>query len=131
MELDRFGKREEECTDLIDKWFFVLKNMKRIDALPPDFQGELFACLFQKMEIRKLTDEEVMDNFREILNRYDEYWITEYARQKGMEQGLKEGMEQGRDSMAVEIERSLKGSGMAVETICSSTGLSRELVDGL
>ena len=46
MELNRFGKRLEECETLLDKWCFALKHIGTLDRLPDELRAEAFERLF-------------------------------------------------------------------------------------
>lgn len=47
LEMPRFTKALKECTTLLDKWFFVLRNLHRLMDKPPQLQEEIFAHLFE------------------------------------------------------------------------------------
>lgn len=45
IEIPRFTKLLSECNTLLDKWFYVLRNLHRLMEKPPEFQEEIFAPL--------------------------------------------------------------------------------------
>ena len=53
VELANFNKDINECTTLLDKWLFCLKNMSNLLERPAELQGRVFEKLFKTAEIAK------------------------------------------------------------------------------
>ena len=97
VELANFNKEIEECTTLLDKWLFCLKNMSNLLERPSELQGRVFEKLFKTAEIAKFKPlelkayEQSIYAYRDIKNGIDT------AKKEGIEQGRKEGFQQGHE----------------------------------
>lgn len=131
VELKKFNKVIEECETLLDKWFYVLKNMERLDVLPPSFRSKVFVKLFEAVRISQFTQEE-----------YDMYMFTnskaqimrearELVYEHGLEDGRTEGREIGREESKLETARKMKAKSYPVEDIAECTGLTAEQIESL
>ena len=58
LELPRFNKEEDEISNKIEEWMFVLKNLARLNDLPDKLRTRVFESLFHKAEIAKLSKED-------------------------------------------------------------------------
>ena len=97
VELANFNKEIEECTTLLDKWLFCLKNLSNLLERPAELQGRVFEKLFKTAEIAKFKPlelkayEQSVYAYRDIKNGIDT------AKKEGIEQGRKEGFQQGHE----------------------------------
>ena len=95
VELANFNKDINECTTLLDKWLFCLKNMSNLLERPAELQGRVFEKLFKTAEIAKFKPlelkayEQSVYAYRDIKNGIDT------AKKEGLEQGRKEGHKEG------------------------------------
>ena len=55
LELPYFTKKENELTNNIDWWTYVIKNMAKLNNLPDTLRNRIFEKLFLKAEIAKLS----------------------------------------------------------------------------
>ena len=152
VELANFNKEIEECTTLLDKWLFCLKNMSNLLERPSELQGRVFEKLFKTAEIAKFKPlelkayEQSVYAYRDIKNGIDT------AKKEGIEQGRKEGFQQGHEkgvaqgrvegiaqgrveSIAtgeakanINNARKMKRLGVSDEIIRQVTGLSKEKI---
>ena len=67
VELNRFGKRLEECETLLDKWCFALKHISTLDRLPDELRAEAFERLFKACEIARFDPEVKLSTKRKCL----------------------------------------------------------------
>lgn len=151
LEMPRFRKSEEELLTHFDKWMYVLKNLPKLQEKPKRLQEKVFEKLFSEAELAKLNPED-MNTYQESLKIYRDnknamdYAIktaveaaveiaTQEARKTGREEGREEGKLEGRQEGKLEgiltVARELKKTGLPIDLIAKSTGLSEEQIEKL
>ncbi|MDD6862524.1 MAG: Rpn family recombination-promoting nuclease/putative transposase, partial [Prevotella sp.] len=138
VELANFNKEIEECTTLLDKWLFCLKNMSNLLERPSELQGRVFEKLFKTAEIAKFKPlelkayEQSVYAYRDIKNGIDtaKKEGIELGRKEGFQQGQEKGIAQGREEGIVSTNadnaRKMRSLGVSDEIIRQVTGLSKE-----
>ena len=139
LEMPKFNKKEEELNDMFEKWLFVLRNLSRLLERPKALQERIFTKLFEAAEVAKFTKAEY-DSYEESLKVYRD-WINtietakikskEEGREEGLKEGEKIGIEKGEKKKAMEMARSLKAKGVAINIIAECSGLSEEEINSL
>jgi predicted transposase/invertase (TIGR01784 family) len=71
LELPRFVKEEDEISNKIEEWMFVLKNLARLNDLPEKLRTRVFESLFHKAEIAKLSKEDRRKYDKSVKNLLD------------------------------------------------------------
>ena len=148
--LARFRKSEAECRDMIDKWIYILKNMKWLNETPFKDQEEMFRRLEEYADASNMDPEEriAYDLYVDSLRSYDRG--IEYERKLAREEAWKEAWKEAREEAWKEAEESVREAGMRGERqgiektarrmlsmgmdrgiIASATGLSPEHIAGL
>ena len=148
--LARFRKSEAECRDMIDKWIYILKNMKWLNEIPFKDQEEMFRRLEEYADASNMDPEEriAYDLYVDSLRSYDRG--IEYERKLAREEAWKEAWKEAREEAWKEAEESVREAGMRGERqgiektarrmlsmgmdrgiIASATGLSPEHIAGL
>lgn len=128
VELENFKKTLEECTTILDKWLFCLKNMQNLMERPAELQGRIFERLFKTAEIAKFNTNErreyevSMNSYREIKNSMDS--AEKAGIRKGIKKGREEGLKEGRQEGLQEVAQKMKSEGFPLETISKLTGLT-------
>ena len=119
IDLDRFDKNEDECTDSIDRWLYIIKNMKSFHNMPYKEKEEIFRRLEEYAETAKMTPDErlIYDLHVDSLRAYDRG--LEYAREKASNKGK------------CEVAQNLLNMGMPEKDIAKATGLTMEQIKGL
>ena len=115
LEMPKFQKDVKELTTRFDQWMFVIRNLNKLDRVPDELREGIFEKLFEVAEIAKFSPEEA-EAYEESLKSYRD---------------LKNSLDTAKEEKAIEIARKLLESGISVEIIQSSTGLSIEVVEGL
>ena len=125
--------------DMFEKWLFVLRNLSRLLERPKALQERVFTKLFEAAEVAKFTKAEY-DSYEESLKVYRD-WINtietakikskEEGREEGLKEGEKIGIEKGEKKKAMEMARSLKTKGVAINIIAECSGLSEEEINSL
>ena len=138
-ELERFGKRLDECRTMTEKWLYALKHVGTLDRLPESLRMQAFERLFEACEIAKFEPERKLTYEENMITEQDYYNIIDTAREdgktegliegetKGLARGRVEGLHEGR----IEVAKSLKGLGVPFETIVKATGLSKREIEAL
>ena len=135
-ELERFGKRLDECRTMTEKWLYALKHVGTLDRLPESLRMQAFERLFEACEIARFEPERKLTYEENMITEQDYYNIIDTAREDGIAIGITQGktegliegetkgLARGKAEGRVEVARSLKGLGVPFETIVKATGLS-------
>ncbi len=155
VDLYRFRKTFEECSDDLERWFFSIKNMHLLRESPEGIDGtELENLYFEsnlaawEPDLRTKYDR-LMGNERDrILGVLYEKEIAREeglaegraegiaeGRKEGIEEGRKEGVDEGRkegeSEKAIQIARNMLAENMPITKIALFTGLSVEEIEAL
>ena len=129
VELPKFNKLFEECTDIKDKWIYFIKNAGNLEVMPkniPNEQKHAYDIINQS----NLTEEEL--EFQR--KRVDFVNIVKGAEQfsfaKGEKKGIEQGIEKGIEQRNIEIAKNLLDI-LDDETISLKTGLSEDVINQL
>lgn len=139
LEMPKFNKSVNELNSRFDKWMFVLKNLPKLERIPPQLKEKIFLKLFKSAEIAKLNPdefkryEESVNAYRDIVNIQNRSF--EKGKKKGIKKGLKKGREQGRKEGLQEgikkVAINMLNNGIAIDIIVASTGLSEKEIKSL
>jgi len=122
IELPKFNKQENELTNDLDRWLFVLKNMSRLKKIPVYLRKTIFEKVFDIATYSRLKKEERMAYDVSLKRKWDEYSIKETAFNDGKKEGVLEGKREGIQTIA----RELLKKGLSIDLIAETTGLSKE-----
>jgi predicted transposase/invertase (TIGR01784 family) len=129
--LPNFNKTEDELESEQDKWFFVFKNLHRLQDLPARLQGRIFERIFREAQIAKL-DRKEQEAYEDSLKVYrDLKNVLDTARDEAFEEGKAEGLAEGERRRSLEIARSMKAQGLGVGLIAQLTGLGTQDIENL
>ena len=103
--------------------------------MPFQAQNAVFEKLASITDVSALSQED-QERYEESLRIYrDNYAADQYSFNrglaKGIEKGIAEGLEKGRTEERTVIARNLKESGVDIQVIIHSTGLTKEQIDQL
>ncbi len=128
--VEKFGKDAGELDNILEKWLYLLKNLKRLDARPKELQDRVFEMFFRAAEIARLPEEKQKTYRESIMNENDWMNAVAFAEEKGekngLEKGLTEGLEKGRIEAKLETARKLLQLDVPMETVVQATGLPEE-----
>ena len=133
--LRKFAKEEGECSTMMEKWLYNLKNMNRDDKVAFAERDEVFRKLRQYAEEKNMTDDEKIlydlriDAWRDYYADMDESMAEGF--EKGKVEGEIAGFEKGKKEEKVMIAKKLKNMGMAIADIAEATGLTAEEAESL
>ena len=116
LEMPKFNKTLEELETRFDKWLYVLKNLHKLQELPPKLQERIFKKIFKVAEIAKMTKEE----------------YAEYEQSKKGFNDYKNTMDTAVENKAIAIAKNLLALGaLTAEQIAQATGLTTNEIKAL
>ena len=120
-------KTEAECENDFERWIYVLKNMETLERMPFQAQNAVFEKLAAITDVSALSQKD-QERYEESLRIYrDNYAADQYS----FNRGLAKGIEKGRTAERTVIAKNLKESGVDIQVIIYSTGLTKEQIDQL
>ena len=127
LELGRFDKKENELSDMNDKWMYALKHMHEFSSRPDELMENELDALFNLAKIANFTPKDINTYLDELIMERDYWNCIDYAkeeamkegREKGMEQGMAEGMAKGRAEGRADAIRRMIAGGLEVEHVCT------------
>ena len=141
IELPHCASSEEEAKSVIDRFFYSLFNMSRMDRIPAGWdEDEIIRLLFDSANIATFTPQERAKYIHDMTTQRDFENQLVYAAQKGMEKGMEKGMAKGLDigraegkaeSKAEVAKAMLAEKNIPLATISRCTGLSADEIMAL
>jgi predicted transposase/invertase (TIGR01784 family) len=131
LQTPNFEKNENELATDEDKWYFVFKNLHKLDKIPSALKDEVFEKLFKNAEIAKFSPAErtayqdSLKYYRDVKNSLDT------AKQEGRVEGEAIGIDKGKQEKSIEIAQNAIKKGFDNETIAELTGLTIEQIEEL
>jgi len=71
IELPKFNRTLEQLNTNFERWIYLLKNLPTFENHPPELRGKVFDRLFEYAEIEKLSQNE-MEEYRKSILEYDD-----------------------------------------------------------
>jgi|GEM_PF-4715625 len=115
IEIPRFKKPLAECTTLLDKWFYVLKNLHRLMEKPKDWQDN--KTRFNKKDL--VTYEQSETEYDHMKNALD------YAIATGEARGEVIGLERGLELEKIDVIQRMLANGLDWKLIQNITHLDQ------
>jgi predicted transposase/invertase (TIGR01784 family) len=115
-----FMKEEKDLKTDADRWLYSLKHARELTSQPAGIRGKIFDKLFETLEIKQLTEEQMETYNKSILKYRDVRSAVELAQERYFEKGIEKGIK----TTAIKcIEE-----GTPVEMVCRVTGLTLEQI---
>jgi len=143
IELEKFNKKLSELKTNADKWIYFIKNASNFDLIPEEFAGvKAFKEAFE-IANRFGWKQKELDVYEYMqMKEADEKnaFITAWTKKEKdvLEQGIEQGIEKERrvqedrrKSEKIKMAKMLKQSGVAIDIIAKTTGLSIEEIEKL
>jgi predicted transposase/invertase (TIGR01784 family) len=116
LEMPNFKLGENKLKTRLDKWLYFIKYLEDFQTIPHIFTDEIFAQAFEKAELAQFAPNE-LEKYENSLKVYrDLKGVIDTAFDEGKMEGKMEGK--------IEVAKALKESGVTIEIISKSTGLS-------
>ncbi|SMC54764.1 Rpn family recombination-promoting nuclease/putative transposase [Pedobacter africanus] len=123
LELPNFDKKKHELVTHLDKWFYLLKNLSRLDKIPDFLDKRVFQKVFKIAEMSKMTKEERELYHSDVKAKSD--WNA------GIRYAEKKAEEKGRLQEKLEMARKMLADGEPIAKIVKYTELSAEEIKKL
>ena len=143
IELPKFNRTLEQLNTNFERWIYLLKNIPTFENRPPELRGKVFDKLFKYAEIEQLSQNEMEEYKKSVLEYDDIQDAIEYAkgvavesgRKEGIEEGIQKGMQKGmqkgiREGL-ISIAKKCLQKGMPLDEIADLTGLTKPEVQSI
>jgi len=127
IELTKFVKEDTELETDLERWFYVLKNMSRMNKIPVYLRKPIFEKLFSIAEYTNLTKEEKTMYDSSLKYKWDNKNVLDYA----LSEARKEERIKASFDEKIAIAREMKIDGLTLEQISKFTKLSIEEIEKL
>ncbi len=143
LEMPNFEKPEEELETRLDKWLYFIKYLEDFQNIPAMFRDEVFTQAFEKAELATMNRAELdryetsLKVFRDNKNTFD--YAKETAFSEGMAEGIAAGIAEGmakgtaagRKEGVIQVARALRASGVPLNVISQTAGLTESEISEL
>jgi predicted transposase/invertase (TIGR01784 family) len=119
VEIKKFDKSLEDIETHFEKWLYVLKNLVKIEEVPPKLQEKVFKKLFQVAEIAGF-DKNQLQSYRDSEKNYLDFTAS-----------LKTSYREGKEEREIEIAKNMIAEGFDNQVILKLTGLTHAQIDQL
>ena len=135
VDLHKFRKDFEECSDLCEKWLYSIRNMHLLKESPAGIKGTELEELYTEAHYAAWSAEKRKRYEELIMNRHDYDVVLQHSYdmgiQAGIEKGREEGREEGRTEGRSDAARKMLASGMQKEQVAAILQLSTSELDEL
>lgn len=87
-------ERAEKCKTEMEKWFFIIKNLKNMSSIP--FEGRIFRELENIASVANLSKDDLLTYERELKYEHDRRNQMRFAVNEAMEKGRAKGLAEGK-----------------------------------
>jgi len=115
LEMPKFKKSVDQLETRFEKWMYVLKNLPKMQELPPKLQERIFEKIFRIAEIAKMPKVEVAE-YEDSLKVYRDWYST-----------ISTAINDSKRKIALKMI----DDGVSIDIICKYTELSKEQVEEL
>lgn len=123
LQLPKFNKDAEDCTNDFDCWIYLLKNMEVLDRMPWTAKNSVFRKLAEIAEVGNMSKEERIKYDSSLRHYRDTISVLQGA--------VDEGRKEGREEANLNNAKVMKSLGLPVDTIQKVTGLDVERIKSL
>ena len=132
LEIRRFNKAREQCTNFEEQFLYVMKNLPTFAKEPALWEDPYFRTLLEEAEFAQMSGLQ-KEQYRQEMRRDWDYKNTmDYAIAQGHTRGLAEGeamgVAKGKADEQQLIARRMLGKDMPVETIAELTELTEDQI---
>jgi len=130
VELPKFNKDLDDLQDIKDQWIYFIKNAGSLETIPQKLNNNIKEALTTVNEANLTKEELESQHKRKEFISIQKLALLK-AKKDGIKQGIRQGIEQGAHKKSIEIAKTLLQSGVNIEIIQASTGLSKEEIEKL
>lgn len=152
IEMPAFRKKESDLSTELDRWLYLLKNLSKLNTVPPVLTNPVYQKVFRVAEVCNLNKEEKMAWDAYLKAKWDNENSMDYAKKEAMrvgheeglragheeghkeghEEGMKEGIKKGRETGIElgkrQVVKNMLAKGFDMQTISDITGLTFEQI---
>lgn len=127
LELANFDREAHELESDLDRWFYLLKNLSKLDKMPDYLDKRVFQKIFKIAEVSKLSKEEQKLYESSLQAKFDYHNSIAYAKELAKEEGKLEGKHTAALNIALELKKKRLDNAFIAEV----TKLSAEEIEKL
>jgi predicted transposase/invertase (TIGR01784 family) len=127
IELPKFNKKESELETVIDQWIYFIKNAENLEIIPQNITDNGLKKAYQDANKHNWSKQELEAYDYGLMREQDERGVVELQLRRAEEKGLAKGKIEG----TIEVAKQLLKSGIDIEVIIKSTGLSKQEIENL
>jgi predicted transposase/invertase (TIGR01784 family) len=135
IEMPMFNKNEHELETHFDKWLYFLKNLENFENIPEILEEDVFRQGFKTAEIANFDSNQIAEYEASLMVYRDLKGVIdtsfEDGEKKGIEKGIEKGVEIGIEKGILKVAKALKESGIDIELIVKTTGLTGKEIEAL
>ena len=132
IEMPKFKKSEEELSNHLEYWLYVINNMAHLTDIPQKLKDDkLIKEFFDVAKFLNLSKEEQFLYQQDLKARLDYVNVLNYAKENAREEGLKEGLQEGFNEGIISTAKKMIQSKIDFNIISKVTGLSIERIKDL
>ena len=131
IDLHKFRKDFEECSDLCEKWLYSIRNMHLLKTRPAGIKGTELEELYTEAHYAAWSAEKRRRYEELIMNRHDYDVVLQHSYDMGVEAGVEKGREEGKAEGKADAARKMIASGMLQEQVAEILQLSAKELDAL
>ena len=119
IELPKFHKKLSELETILDKWIYFLKEADNLEMIPKEFKDKN-----EFLEAFEIATQYKWD--KKELEIYEYVALKEFDEKNALKTAEKKGVEKGVEKATIEIAKNLLKAGVDIDTIQTSTNLTKE-----
>ena len=123
LEIPKFNKQKAELENHFEKWIYIIKNLAKLENIPPELQEKIFKEVFEMSEIAKYN--------RPSRQVYEDSLKAKRDWKNSLDTSFDKGIEKGKLEGKLEMARNAKGMGLDTQSIIKLTGLSQKEIEKL
>ena len=123
----KINKFNDLAKDSLDEWIYFFKHSK----VPAHFKAKGLKEVAEKMRLEQLSPQEKSAYEKHQLDLISERNVIATSRLEGKAEGKAEGRAEGKLEGKIEVAKALKKSGVVIEIIVETTGLTEAEIERL
>lgn len=131
IELPKFRKTIGELATELDKWIYLLKDMRGMRQVPPVFDQDVFREALDIAEISNFNMEDYKMYRSSLQDQHDYENVVAYAKQEAAKVGRREGRQEGRHEKELFVVQTLvRSTDFDDLKIAALAGVEESFVEG-
>lgn len=124
LKISVMSKKPEECSDLLERWLYIMKHMEKMSAMPEAFMKDpIFKQLDAVARVSVLSEADRRAYEASLKSYRDNYSVGRTERDEGRKEGREEGIEEGIELGVMKTLRQFLSAGLDISFISKTTGI--------